>query len=278
MLAVTFGGVFPDSGGFAQFFADSRLSWLETHRGVTHSFLMLPVWALLLGCLTSPPWKGRRQWLLFSCLYGIGIALHIGLDLITSYGTMILAPWSRDRFAWDLTFIVDLTLTAIVLLPQLLAWVYATPAQAARRGWIAWISVSLLGAAGVWLAAGLQLPLSAWAVVTASALMGLLLWAPSAGGRGFRWSRAAFCRVGVATLAVYLILCGVAHRAALARVEAFVRSTGAAVERVAALPAPPSLSSWSGLAQTPAGIYRISFRLTDPAPPSYRFFSTPRRR
>ena len=271
-LAVTFGGVFPDSDGFAQFFADSRLSWLETHRGVTHSFLMLPVWALLLGCLTSPPWKGRRRWLLFSSLYGIGIALHIGLDLITSYGTMILAPWSRDRFAWDLTFIVDLILTAIVLLPQLLAWVYATPAQAARRGWIAWISVSLLGAAAVWLAAALQLPLSAWAVVTASGLIALLLWAPSVGGRGFRWSRAAFCRVGVGALAVYLVLCGMAHRAALARVEAFVRSTGAAVERVAALPAPPSLSWWSGLAQTPAGIYRISFRLTDPAPPSYRFF------
>ena len=270
-LALTFGAVFPDSDGFAQFFASSRLAWLETHRGVTHSFLMLPVWALLFGGLISP-WTGRRRWLFFSGLFGVGIALHISLDLITSYGTMILAPWSRDRFALDLTFILDLILTAIVLLPQLLAWVFSTPDQAAHRGLLSWFSVSLVATGAAWLAAAFQLPLSAWAVIAALALIALLFCAPSLGGRGFRWSRVAYCRVGVASLAVYLILCGIAHRAALARVEAFVRSTGATVERLAALPAPPSLNWWSGLAQTPEGIYRVSIHLTDPTPPAYRFF------
>lgn len=273
-LALTFGAVFPDSDGFAQFFASSRLAWLETHRGVTHSFLMLPVWALLFGGLVSP-WTGRRRWLLFSGLCGLGIALHISLDLITSYGTMILSPWRRDRFALDITFILDLILTAIVLLPQLLAWVYSHRDQAAHRGLIAWFSVSLMGAGAAWLAAAVQLPLSAWAVIVALAMIALLFWAPSLGGWGFRWSRAGYCRVGVAALAVYLILCGIAHRAALTRVEAFVRSTGATAERLAALPAPPSLNWWSGLAETPEGIYRLSIHLTDPTPPAYRFFPNP---
>ena len=272
-LAVTLGAVFPDSDVLARLFTSDPLARLEIHRGVTHSFLALPLWALLFGGLTCL-WTRPRRWLLFSCLYGAGIALHILLDLITSYGTMIWAPWSKARVAWDLTFIIDLTFTGIVLLPQLAAWVYSTPRQAARRGCAAWLLLSLGWAAGAWASAALQIPLSPGTVVAASVVVAFLLWMPSLGGRGFRWRRAVYCRVGAAALAVYLLLCGIAHRTALARVEEFAKSSGAVIERLAALPAPPSPWWWSGLVQTPEGIYRLSIHLTETDLPAYRFFAS----
>lgn len=269
--ALTLGAVLPDVDFLADFVSNNPLIHAEVHRGITHSFLMLPVWALLLGGLTSR-WDDRRRWLLLSCLYGAGIALHVCLDLITSYGTMILSPWSRDRFAWDITFFVDLLLTAAVLLPQLLASIYSAREQALHRGLIAWVAVTLAGAGVAWLAAALQLPLPLGTVIAASALIAMLFLAPSLGGWGFRVRRTTYCRVGVAALVVYLGLCAMAHHSALGRVDAFARSVEATVERRAALPAPPSLGWWSGLVETPTGIYRISIPLFDPSPPTYRFF------
>ena len=269
--AVTVGSVLPDADFFADFVSNHPLIHAEFHRSITHSFVMLPVWSLLLGVLTSR-WDERRRWLLLSGLYGLGIALHIALDLITSYGTMILSPWSRDRYALDITFFADLTLTAVVLLPQLLAWIYSSREQAAHRGLIAWVSVALAGGGVAWLASALQLPLPPNAVLTGLALIAVLFLAPSLKGVGFKVSRAAYCRGGMAGLVLYLGLCSLAHERAMGRVEAFARSLGATVERQAALPAPPSLRWWSGMVETPTGIYRIAIHLSDPSPPSYRFF------
>jgi len=269
--AVTLGAVLPDTDFFADFVSNHPLIHAEFHRSITHSFVMLPVWALLLGALTSR-WDERRRWLLLSGLYGCGLALHISLDLITSYGTQMLAPWSRERFALDITFFADLTLTSVVLLTQLLAWIYASLEQAAHRGMIAWVSVALAGGGVAWLASALQLPLPLNAVLAGLALIAVLFAVPALAGVGFRVPRAAYCRTGVAALVVYLGLCSLTHQRALDRVEEFARSVGAVVERQAALPAPPSLGWWSGMVETPTGIYRIAIHLFDPSPPAYRFF------
>src|SRR5438034_1219903 len=66
---------------------------------------------------------------LFRSIYAVGILSHILLDLVTSFGTMIWSPLKWSRPAWDLLFIVDFTFTAILLVPQLLAWVYSEPAK-----------------------------------------------------------------------------------------------------------------------------------------------------
>lgn len=269
--AVTLGAVLPDTDFFADFISNHPLIHAEFHRSITHSFVMLPLWSLLLGALTAR-WDERRRWLLLSAMYALGLALHIALDLITSYGTLIFSPWSRDRYALDITFFADLTLTAVVLLPQLLAWIYSSRGQAAHRGLIAWVSLALTGGGIAWLASALQLPLPPNAVVVGLALIGVLFLAPSLRGMGFKVSRAAYCRVGVAGLVLYLGLCSLAHQRALDRVDAFARSLGATVERRAALPAPPSLRWWAGMVETPTGIYRIAIHLFDPSPPSYRFF------
>jgi len=212
------------------------------------------------------------RWLLLSCLFGIGIGLHIVMDLITSFGTMIWSPLTRARISWDMTFIMDLLLTTIVLLPQLAAWAYSDPQRTRRRCFGIWFCMTAAVAAIARLAGQFQVPISATSVATGSAVIAAVLWIPSAGGRGFHWKRSAYCRVGVAALVIYLGLCQIAHRAALVRVKDFASRSGIAVERLAALPSPPSVLRWSGLVETPKGIYRGSINLANSSEPAYLFF------
>ena len=275
-IAVTLGAVFPDSDTFAGLITNAELFRLETHRGITHSLLALPAFALLFGVLSCLLVR-RRKWLLLTCFYAIGIAVHILLDLITSYGTMIWMPASNARAAWDMTFILDFVLTTIVLLPQLTAWVYSEPASAWRRGLGVWFFLSLAGVGVAQFAAAMHVPLSAWTVPAASLLIATLLVMPSLQRHGFRWRRTRYCRVGVAGLALYLGLCWAAHQAALARVEEFAMRPQAAnqrldAQRLAALPSPPSLFQWAGFIETPQGIYRGTIDLASSAEPSYRFY------
>lgn len=273
ILAVTIGSVYPDSDTFASWFYHNRLAFLEIHRGVTHSLIMLPVFALLFGGVTSLLTRRRYKWLFLSLFYAIGIGSHILLDLITSYGTMIWSPISIARVSWDTTFIVDVTFTAIALLPQLIAWVYSDPQRTRWRGCAVWVGMVGAGIAVVAAARLANLFVSAWTVVAAGILIAAALWAPSSlAGRGYQWDRAAYCRVGVAVLAIYLGFCAVAHRAALGRVERFASASGLASARIAALPSPPSLLRWSGLLQTNKGIYRGSIDLAASSQPGYDFF------
>ena len=70
----------------------------------------------------------------------------------------------------------------------------------------------------------------------------------------------------------YLGLCGLAHREALAQVKGYAQRSGIAVERIAAIPYPPSIFRWSGLIKSPTGVYRGMIDLTAPGPTSYTPF------
>jgi hypothetical protein len=63
----------------------------------------------------------------------------------------------------------------------------------------------------------------------------------------------------------------VAHHAALARVQAFAAANHLAVERIGALPIPPSLLDWGGLIRTTDGVYQSQFDLRDAQPPAFQF-------
>jgi len=91
------------------------VEYLENHRGVTHSLVLLPLWALLLSWVLAKILREPRGW---RALYGVtalGLALHIAGDVITSYGTMILAPFSDWRAQIGTTFIVDLWFSGIIV-------------------------------------------------------------------------------------------------------------------------------------------------------------------
>lgn len=94
----------------------SPVTYLLHHRGVTHSFLLLPAWSLMCAWLCSKLWRDGLSWRAYFSVFAWGIGIHIVGDWITSYGTLLLAPLSDRRFALSTTFIIDLWLLAILLI------------------------------------------------------------------------------------------------------------------------------------------------------------------
>ncbi|HEX9181901.1 MAG TPA: metal-dependent hydrolase, partial [Burkholderiales bacterium] len=63
----------------------SPVLYLEQHRGPTHSFILLPFWALVFSWALAKILREPRGW---RALYGVaalGLAAHILGDLITSF-------------------------------------------------------------------------------------------------------------------------------------------------------------------------------------------------
>lgn len=102
------------------------LNYLNWHQGVTHSLILLPVWAWLLSLIFSWATSGRYSWREFYLPVFLGITIHIAGDVITAYGPTLLAPFSYERFYIPLVYVSDFPFTTIaiaglvvaVLLPQ----------------------------------------------------------------------------------------------------------------------------------------------------------------
>lgn len=126
-----FAAAFPDLDVVTSWM--SPLSYLYYHRGVTHSLIMLPLWSLLLAWLCTLIWRRGPPWRGYFGVFAWGIGIHIAGDVITSFGTMIFAPFSDARYAISTTFIIDLWFTGIIVAALLAAWVWRrsrTPAMA----------------------------------------------------------------------------------------------------------------------------------------------------
>ncbi|MEM1113130.1 MAG: metal-dependent hydrolase [Pseudomonadota bacterium] len=125
---------------------EDPLLFLEYHRQFTHSLIFIPVGALLCAAVLHPLLGRRRQLsfrqtLLFCFL---GYATHALLDTCTTYGTMLLWPFSDARFAWNTISVIDPLFT----LPLLACVLYAALRQrpmVARLGLLWCASYMALG-------------------------------------------------------------------------------------------------------------------------------------
>jgi membrane-bound metal-dependent hydrolase YbcI (DUF457 family) len=94
---------------------------IKYHRSLTHSVFG----GLLLALVVAWPiyrWGAhKRYWDLVGLVY-LGILLHIGLDIITPFGTKVLYPLSSTPFSWELAFVIDPLLTMAFAVPLLVAW------------------------------------------------------------------------------------------------------------------------------------------------------------
>jgi inner membrane protein len=91
------------------------IEYLYHHRGITHSLILLPLWAFLLAKLAALAWRRDRPWKAYFGLIAMCIAIHIAGDWITSFGTIVFAPFSDARYGLGTTFIIDLWFTGIIL-------------------------------------------------------------------------------------------------------------------------------------------------------------------
>lgn len=101
----------------------SPVAYVTGHRGVTHSIVMLPLWALATAWICAQVDRNHGvSWRDYVGVCALGIASHIVGDLITSFGTMIFAPFSDLRVAWGTTFIIDLWFSGIITAALFGAW------------------------------------------------------------------------------------------------------------------------------------------------------------
>jgi membrane-bound metal-dependent hydrolase YbcI (DUF457 family) len=259
------GAIFPDSDVVREMFSHNELLILTWHRSITHSVICLPIFALSLAALTR--WFVRwRKWdapsfAALTGMYAIGIASHILLDLVTSFGTMVWSPLRWSRPAWDLIFIIDFTFSAILLVPQILPWVYAKPEGLQKRALGSWFIfvLGMLAVDGIALTVGA--PISVEGIFSAIVLLSAVFLLPALRGFGLKLKRASWNFAGVAVALCYLAAAFFAHHAAFARVQKFAALEHLDVQAIGALPLPPSLWHWDGLVRAPRGVYemRIDF-------------------
>ena len=261
------GAIFPDSDVIRDFFSSDKLLIVTWHRSLTHSLVMLPLWVLLLAGITRVFARWRKweapSFAALSAIYAAGILSHILLDLVTTFGTMIWSPLQWSRPAWDLIFIVDFTLTAIFLVPQLLAWAYAHPEKVGSRAVATWLvflpAPFLIARIGEMVGA----PVSGRVVLSAMIIFAAIFLLPALLGWGVKIQHDTWNRAGFAAAVIYVACTIFAHHVALSRIQKFAELDRLEVESIGALPLPPSLWRWDGLVRTERGVYELRMDLAD---------------
>ena len=263
------GAIFPDSDTLRDIFSSNQLLMITWHRSITHSLVLLPFWAAALAGVTR--WFAlKRKWeapsfAALTGIYAVGILSHILLDLVTTFGTMIWSPLSWSRPAWDLIFIVDFAFTAILLVPQLLAWVYAKPEKMKGRAlgvWLVFLPAPIVIAR---IGQIVGAPISNMAVYAAMILFAVVFLLPALRGWGLKIQHDSWNRAGFVTALVYMAATVWAHHTALERVEKFASLNHLEVQALGALPLPPSVWRWDGLIRAPRGVYELRMDLSQKA-------------
>ena len=261
------GAIFPDSDVFRDMFSHDKMLIVTWHRSITHSLILLPLWALLLAWITYAFCKWRKwkapSFAALVGIYAVGILSHILLDLVTTFGTMIWSPLEWSRPAWDMIFIVDFTLSGLLLGPQFLAWTYSQPERMRTRALRTWIVFLLATLIISRIAEGAGAPISGRTVLVTTLVITAVFLLPAFRGVGLKVSYSAWNRAGFVATLVYIALTFFAHRAALARIEKFAVLDHLQVESIGALPLPPSLWHWDGLVRTQRGVYELRMDLSD---------------
>lgn len=113
------------------------IDYLLHHRGATHSLILLPLWAFLLAKLAALAWRRDRPWQAYFGIIAMGLGIHIAGDWITSFGTIVFAPFFDGRYGIGTTFIIDLWFTGIILAGLLASLVWRKTSVPAIVGFAA---------------------------------------------------------------------------------------------------------------------------------------------
>lgn len=132
-LTLTLAAEAPDLDVVSGFWG--RAFGFEHHRGFTHSFLGLPLVAVVVVGFVYLVWRLRRRktkypdlpprWgLLFwyACLAGLS---HILLDFTNNYGVRPFWPFSEKWYSWDIVFIVEPVMLGFTILGLIVPYLFS---------------------------------------------------------------------------------------------------------------------------------------------------------
>ncbi len=100
------------------------LGAVEVHRGISHSLLFTPIWALAATGVAKLVFRGARVGPPFVFAWFAVVFAHLAADAWTGWGTRLLLPFSDLRLSWDWTMVVDPLFTAPLLLAAIAAVIW----------------------------------------------------------------------------------------------------------------------------------------------------------
>ncbi len=257
--SLMFGAIFPDADVIRGWFDHNDMLIMTWHRSITHSLVCLPIWALVLALLTRAIARWRKweapSLAVLTGIYAVGIASHIFLDLVTDFGTMIWSPLKWSRPAWDLIFIIDFTLSAILLIPQILAWIYAKREGLQQRALSCWIISAAVTIAVTAISRVVGAPISARYVFVVIVILAAIFLLPSLRSFGLNLRYSTWNLAGLVLAISYIGAAFFFHNAAFARLQRFVEAQHIEAQSLAVFPLPPSMAHWDGLVLTARGVY-----------------------
>ena len=109
------GSEIPDIDVVSQLW-DTGGRYMMWHRGITHSVLLIPLWAALLTLLSALFWQIKNRGFLKK-LFGLGLLavfIHDTSDIFNAWGTGYFEPFTQARLTFGTVPIVDLTIWVIV--------------------------------------------------------------------------------------------------------------------------------------------------------------------
>lgn len=96
------------------FFFSPESAWAH-HRGYTHSLFPMLVAAPIFGYAGYRASRRQGSWRLWTLLAILCLFSHTFLDIVTSWGTMPLLPFSRARISWDMAPVLDVFMFSLTL-------------------------------------------------------------------------------------------------------------------------------------------------------------------
>jgi inner membrane protein len=126
------------------------VTYLRTHRGPTHGFLVTLGHALLITTLLWFIWPVVSFWTLYQWTL-LGCLSHVLFDLGNDYGTQGLWPFSKRRIAFDVIPIIDVVLFGIIGVGWMATAFWPGHRQSIFFG--AWAIMAFYVAARLWLRA-----------------------------------------------------------------------------------------------------------------------------
>jgi inner membrane protein len=123
-------GVLPDADVFVKTIK-GPFAVMIYHRGFTHSLWFAFVAAPIMGYIYSlfqPFYRSKKHLYALVAVFFLALFTHPLLDLFTSYGTQLLAPFNRTRYGLNAVAIVDPLYTVPLLFGMILAQIWISRA------------------------------------------------------------------------------------------------------------------------------------------------------
>lgn len=110
------------------------VDYLVSHRGISHSFFGIGLMAMVVAWVARKMGVQSRSFGHVYLASLLGFMTHIFFDLVTTFGTLVFAPFSNYRMAWDTLFVIDPYFDILLIGALLVGWLTRFGAMGYRVG------------------------------------------------------------------------------------------------------------------------------------------------